>query len=214
MAEITLTPNTIVSQTLHTQPLAEGYYDLVLVLILDAQRDPRTFDTMFTPVERRSVYVGAASPPVIAYPPFAQSETTDRSTGTVFLSDAPDSFTIWSGTQTAPGEHISPYLRFSPRKGNLDTAQHPDGAVPVALVAFLDNHVVPIGGDAVTYMLAREGELATMPIAVDVSQTVGPHHLFVHVFPNPYTEPVTSTSFQTTFVSDSSQRTTFTVIAP
>jgi len=214
VTDITLRPNAVVSHSLRTQPLAAGYYDLVLVLVLDTQRDPRTFDTMLTPVERRSVYVGAASPPMITYQPFSRSETTDRYTGTVFLTDTPDSFTIWSGTQTTPGQHVSPYLRVSPRKGNLDTIRHPDGTVPMALVAFLDNHVVPIGADSVAYVLAHEGEIQTMPIPVDLPQTPGPHRLFVHLFPNPYVEPVTVTSGQTTFVSDSSQRVTFDVSAP
>ncbi len=211
--DIALTPNAQQHYHLRTASLAEGYYDLALVLIWDEHRDPCCFETTFTPEERRSVYVGtAAIPPPPNYQPFAQREATNRFPGSVCLCRYADQMQRWGAQVGTPGQMLTGYLRTSPSRSNV-TAQHPDGAVPEAYVAFLDDHIVPINGQAVTYALGQVGQLQTLPFTVQAPSTPGSHPFFIARFPNPYVEPVTYDATSAQFHSDTSSRHLITISA-
>lgn len=193
-----------------TQPLVKGYYDFAIVIMVDPYNtamDTRTrIRTTFTPVIRGSVFVGDVKPPTMQFEPFQNTEKVgERFSDLCFITEQSNGLNQWPGQQVAPGEKLSLFVRTVPLKGNV----RPDAAaqtVPVALVAFMDNHVVPIGDQPAVYGLTQHGEISTLPITITAPNQVGKHQFFVHQFPNPFVETITTSQGEQSFYSLSTQR--------
>ena len=191
--ETELLPDQVYTYTLTTGPLEEGYYDFAMVVVINpeitAMDTLSRVRTTFTPVIRRSVFVGNAMPPTIEFQPF-QTVMDDPNGGSFpILTDKSRKFNLWPGPgrKVAPGVEFDIFLRFGTpdytarRGGDLNKDD-----VPIALVAFMDDQVVPIGVDSVVYGKEYRGEVVTIPITVVAPKTPGIHQFFIHRFPNPY----------------------------
>lgn len=216
--EADLRPGLEANFHLATQQLARGYYDFALIVVVDPHNtllDGRTrFRTKETPVLRRSLYVGTASPPTVTYEPLTSTMITGHISDLLMLTEQPQGLDLWPGRHVAPGERLNLFVRTSPLKGNVRAAAPAETAVPIALVAFMDDHVVPIGTAAVVYAAVRPGEIGTLPITVTAPLNPGVHQYFVHQFPNPYVDATLTGSGDHSFYSQSTQRIVLTVDQP
>ncbi len=195
-----------------TRPLSEGYYDLALVMVINPHNsgmDTLTrVRTTFTPVIRASIFVGDAALPVVQSEPFANvtPDPQGRHTDALFLTNQPDGFTYWPGATVSPGEKLNLFLRFSIPSYIVLPGRSIDSEVPVAFVGFMDDSVVPIDEEPTLYGKGKRGGVVTVPVSVVAPQHAGIHQFFIHRFPNPYTEVLSTEPLGGGFYSLSTQR--------
>ena len=221
--DIDLLPDEIYTFTLTTLPLAEGYYDFALVIVVNpenAAKDTRSrARTTFTPVIRRSVFVGGAMPPGVDFKPFQNvaEDAEHRYTDALFLTDKTRGFNQWpgSGRKVAPGKVFNLFLRFAtPNYTARPGVDAKVDGVPFAFVAFMDDQVVPFGEDPVVYGRGFRGEIVTIPIKIVAPGTSGVHQFFIHRFPNPYNAVKVEGPVDRSFYSLSTQRVVIEVEEP
>lgn len=178
-----------ISFSLTTELLAEGYYDLAWVVIVDPYKaDPDLLSRVrssFSPVLRRSVYVGDVAPPRIAFQPFA-GVTADSSpyNEALYITEREDRLGPWPEFEVRPQESVQAFLRFGVPRYEDPTDKK---EVPMAFVAFMDYQQVPLGTDQpALFGLAKAGEIVTVPLTI-AEKGEGTHFYFIHRFPWPYT---------------------------
>lgn len=211
-----LEPGEEVTFDFTSEPLSEGYYDFALVMIVDLHHntalDTRSrMRTTFTPVTRRSIFVGDASAPDTSFLPFEEA-VEDPGGGfsdALFLTDSPESFNLFSEQQVRAGTTVELFIRLSVP----DYIMRDDSmAAPVALVGFLDEEIIPINDQPVIYGSARRGEITTLPVTITAPREPGLYSFFIHRFPNPYTEVLRLGSQDRGFYSLSTQRVVLEVV--
>lgn len=187
--DVTASPATLQAYRFWTEPLGPGSHALAFVVVFDPERlqAELPYDTAFRPTLDASVEVPPATMPTPRFPPLDPSPVeAPQFTNLLLLSNEPGGTKRSSGQRARPGEEVRFFLRYQPHAAVLNDGVTGDGTVPVALVAFIDDRVVPMNGHPVVYASARVGSLSTLPITVRAPDEPGVHQLFLLAFPQPY----------------------------
>lgn len=193
-----------------TKPLAPGYYDLAMIVVPDPEQNQRELPYWTTArlSTRASVYVGdAAAPPVLDFPLFdPNSQAGSDFSELLWFGQEPYSPGLSASQTVDAGQDVTLTLNYQPYAGNLADDLPSDSPLPAALVAIMDDHVVPINGHPALYGSAVPGRLSWIPITVQVPSEPGVHQLFVQQFPNPYIDVKQAEETGREFFAESSQR--------
>ena len=187
--DIIAPPDEALAFRFQTEPLATGYYDFALIVVLDSDKrqSELRYSTTFRPAVRRSIYVGDVTPPTMTFSPLDPSARANEGFEEMFIFvDEPYSLTRQPGRSAKPGEEMTFFLVVQPHASNLWRGTADDDRVPLALVAFFDDQLVPFNGSPVVYGSARPGYLSTVPVMVQAPARPGEYQFFIQQLPQPY----------------------------
>lgn len=208
--EFEIPPNVDRYFRIWTAPLEEGYYDLALIVVPDPDQTQRELPYFTTArlTTRASVYVGdEAETPTLDYPLLDPTPAADSGFGELlWFGQEPHRAGLRSAQSVTAGETVTLTVNYQPYAGSLADDTPPGAALPVALVAILDNQVVPINDQPVLYGSALPGHLSYVPVTIQVPREPGVHQLFIQQFPNPYVDAKLAEETGSEFFGDSSQR--------
>lgn len=207
--EFTAPPEEEIYFQLTTEPLAAGYYDLALIVVPDPyqnQRELPYFTTNQTST-RASVYVGGAEPPALDYPLIDPAPAADSGFSEVlWFGQEPHKAGLKSGQEVAAGEDVTLTVNYQPYAESLADDLPPDSPLPVAIVAIIDNRVVPLNGEPVLYASALSNRLSYLPVTIRAPDEPGSYQLFIQPFTNPYVDAEVAEETGREFFGVSSQR--------
>ncbi len=208
--ELAIPPNEERYFRIWTAPLAEGYYDLALIVVPDPDQTQRELPYFTTAglTTRASVYVGDnAVAPTLDYPLLDPAPAADSGfSELLWFGQEPHKAGLQASQSVAAGETVTLTVNYQPYAESLADDAPAGAALPVALVAILDDQVVPINGQPVLYGSALPGRLSYVPITVQAPGESGEHQLFIQQFPNPYVDARVAEETGRDFFGDSSQR--------
>lgn len=195
---------------LTTEPLTVGYYDLALMVVPDPYKNQRELpyltDNQFS--TRASVYVGdAAEPPTLEFLLIDSAPAADSGFGEVlWFAQEPHKVVLNSSRQVAAGEDVTLTVNYQPYAESLADTLPPDSPLPVAMVAVIDDRVVPFNGEPVLYGSVLPNRLSYIPVTVRAPDEPGAYQLFIQPFANPYVDAEVAEETGREFFGVSSQR--------
>lgn len=208
--EFTAPPEEELYFHLATEPLTAGYYDLALIVVPDPYQNQRELPylTVSQASARASVYVGdAATPPTLDFPLIDPAASEDSGfSELLWFGHDPHKAGLKSGQVVDAGEDVTLSVNYQPYAESLADDLPPDSPLPVAMVAIIDDQVVPFNGQSVLYGSAPPDHLSYLPVTVRVPAEPGIHQLFIQQFPNPYVDAKDAAESGREFFGVSSQR--------
>jgi len=208
--EFTAPPEEELYFRIWTEPLAPGYYDLALIVVPDPNQTQRELPywTVARLPTRASVYVGdAATPPMIDFPlidPAARKESDFSEL--LWFGQEPYKAGLKAEQVVNAGEAVTLTVNYQPYEGSLADDLPPDSPLPTAMVAIIDDRVVPFNGEPVLYGSAVPHRLSWLPVTIQVPADPGVHQVFIQQFPNPYVDAKVAEETGREFFGESSQR--------
>ena len=203
-------PNEEVYFQLTTEPLAVGYYDLALIVVPDPYQNQRELpyltDNQFS--TRASIYVSdATEPPTLDYPLIDPTPAADSGASELlWFGQEPHKAGLNSGQQVTAGEDVTLTVNYQPYAESLADTLPPNSPLPVAIVAIIDDRVVPFNGEPVLYGSALPNRLSYLPVTVRAPEDPGAYQLFIQPFANPYVDAQVAEETGREFFGVSSQR--------
>lgn len=175
-----------------TAEVGAGYHDLALVFVPDPDQGQGdlAYWTTFRPAIRASVYAGrGAVPPSLRFQPLDPAPVANAGYSELALFDTlTDSEESWQGGKVERGGSLNGILRLIPYTESSFNASPTDDdrVVPVALVAFMGDRVVPLNGEPYLLATLEEGHENVVPIEVRAPDKQGSYQYFIQQFPHPF----------------------------
>jgi len=192
-----------------TLPLDPGYYDMALIFVPDplATQAELRYRTTLRPVIRASVYVQGGSPPQVDFPPLDPEARENDGYGEVcWLTAAPYSLQLTPGTRAKPGEDVTFFLSLQPHVAALEGTPPGTVSVSLALVAFMDDEVVPMNGEPAVFASAQPGYLSAFAVTITAPPEPGVYQFFIQQLPYPFVDVAEADQAGRVLVAESTQR--------